>query len=279
MSDCIPAPDLSASLTLDPPQDLLFSAPPLAEPAQASDNIGLPQDWIFDESFVSPLVPELLLDPLESLEQDASNFTPLLGSDDEMSILGLIGPTPPNSMDPSSESYHIQNTHTITRTNLYTPDYFYNDQHLGSNVSPLTHHQDTVPNHNMATTTTTTTKSPPNTHMFSLSTAPLSENLNNTSLRPHGSPSSTSSHSASSKKRAAPSAPADLLAEDEDAEVVIKRQRNTMAARKYRQKRLDRISDLERALGDMTSERDQLKLQLARREAEVEALREMLSRK
>ncbi|TWU72668.1 hypothetical protein ED733_002608 [Metarhizium rileyi] len=52
-----------------------------------------------------------------------------------------------------------------------------------------------------------------------------------------------------------------------------------MAARKYRQKRLDRISDLESALGDVTSERDELKLQLARREAEVEALREMLSRK
>lgn len=175
-----------------------------------------------------------------------------------------------------------KNTHTHNRTDLYTPDYFYNDQHLGSNFSPLTHHQDTVLNHNMATTTTTTTKSPSNTHMFSLSTAPLSDNLNNTtssSLRPHGSPSSASSHSAGSKKRAAPSTPAELLAGDEDADVVIKRQRNTMAARKYRQKRLDRISDLERALGDMTSERDQLKLQLARREAEVEALREMLSRK
>lgn len=50
-----------------------------------------------------------------------------------------------------------------------------------------------------------------------------------------------------------------------------------MAARKYRQKRLDRIADLERALGDMTNERDELKLQLARKEAEVEALREILS--
>lgn len=61
--------------------------------------------------------------------------------------------------------------------------------------------------------------------------------------------------------------------------MAIKRQRNTMAARKYRQKRLDRISDLETALGHVTNERDELKLQLARREAEVEALREMLSKK
>jgi hypothetical protein len=67
---------------------------------------------------------------------------------------------------------------------------------------------------------------------------------------------------------------------DEEAEdVVLKRQRNTLAARKYRQKRLDRISDLEKALSDMTGERDDLKLQLARREAEVEALREMLAKK
>ena len=225
-----------------------------------------------------------MLDPLESLDQeDTSNFTPLLGSDDEMSILGLIGPTPPNSMDPSSESYHIQGIHPYPYTNPSTPDYLYNDQHLGSNFSPLNNHEHSISNHNMATTTTTTTTSPSsNTHMFSLSTAPLSENLNSTapsSFRPHGSPSATSSHSAGSKKRAAPSTPADLLAGDEDADIVMKRQRNTMAARKYRQKRLDRITDLERALGDMTSERDQLKIQLARREAEVEALREMLSRK
>lgn len=66
---------------------------------------------------------------------------------------------------------------------------------------------------------------------------------------------------------------------DEEAQANIKRQRNTLAARKYRQKRLDRITELETALEDMTGERDSLKLQLARREAEVEALREMLGRK
>ena len=65
----------------------------------------------------------------------------------------------------------------------------------------------------------------------------------------------------------------------EDEQTALKRHRNTMAARKYRQKRLDRIAYLERALGDVTGERDQLRLQLARREAEVEALREMLASK
>lgn len=65
---------------------------------------------------------------------------------------------------------------------------------------------------------------------------------------------------------------------DDDA-VAIKRRRNTMAARKYRQKRLDRIAELEKALGEVSSERDDLRIQLARREAEVDALREMLTKK
>jgi hypothetical protein len=52
-----------------------------------------------------------------------------------------------------------------------------------------------------------------------------------------------------------------------------------MATRKYRQKRLDRVADLKWALNDVTGERDELKLKLARREAEVEALKEVLGRK
>ena len=68
-------------------------------------------------------------------------------------------------------------------------------------------------------------------------------------------------------------------AEETVSEQVVKRQRNTMAARKYRQKRLDQVADLEKALGDVTDERDELRLKLARREAEVDALREMLARK
>lgn len=65
----------------------------------------------------------------------------------------------------------------------------------------------------------------------------------------------------------------------EDPDTVLKRQRNTLAARKYRQKRLDRISELEDALKDMTAERDDLKLKLARQEAETAALREMMKMK
>jgi len=62
----------------------------------------------------------------------------------------------------------------------------------------------------------------------------------------------------------------------EDPDVVLKRQRNTIAARKYRQKRLDRITELEDALESVTRERDDLKLRLARQEAETAALKEMM---
>ncbi|KAF4447177.1 GAF domain nucleotide-binding, partial [Fusarium albosuccineum] len=83
--------------------------------------------------------------------------------------------------------------------------------------------------------------------------------------------SSSSTSSSSRKRKSSP--------EDESPDVALKRQRNTLAARKYRQKRLDRISELENALEAMTGQRDDLRLQLARREAEVDALREMLGKK
>lgn len=65
----------------------------------------------------------------------------------------------------------------------------------------------------------------------------------------------------------------------EDPDTVLKRQRNTIAARKYRQKRLDRVKELEDALDSMTRERDDLRLRLARQEAETAALKEMMKMK
>ena len=49
-----------------------------------------------------------------------------------------------------------------------------------------------------------------------------------------------------------------------------------MAARKYRQKKIDRISELESEVGQLQEERDALRIKLARQEAETAALREML---
>ncbi|XDG03105.1 hypothetical protein ABKA04_002720 [Annulohypoxylon sp. FPYF3050] len=61
-----------------------------------------------------------------------------------------------------------------------------------------------------------------------------------------------------------------------DPTTALKRQRNNVAARKYRQKRIDRINELETELQGVKQERDDLRLRLARQEAEAAALRSML---
>jgi hypothetical protein len=90
------------------------------------------------------------------------------------------------------------------------------------------------------------------------------------------SPQPAPSSSSSSLKRKAAEASATA---DEDDDKNNKRARNTMAARKYRQKRLDLIADLEKQLEEMTADRDNLRLQLARKDAEAGALKEMLAKK
>ncbi|KAK1830610.1 GAF domain nucleotide-binding protein [Podospora conica] len=64
-----------------------------------------------------------------------------------------------------------------------------------------------------------------------------------------------------------------------DPETVVKRQRNNVAAKKYRQKKIDRIQELEEVVDEVKRERDELRIRLARQEAETEALREMLKMK
>ncbi|ATY59576.1 Basic-leucine zipper (bZIP) transcription factor [Cordyceps militaris] len=61
-----------------------------------------------------------------------------------------------------------------------------------------------------------------------------------------------------------------------DPEMLLKRQRNKVAAQKYRQKKLDRIAELEGEVTDVRRERDELRIQLAKQEAETAALRDML---
>lgn len=57
---------------------------------------------------------------------------------------------------------------------------------------------------------------------------------------------------------------------------VRKRQRNTEAARRYRQRKVDRLVELEEALAAVMKEKDDLRLKLARAEAEVDVLRGMI---
>lgn len=61
-----------------------------------------------------------------------------------------------------------------------------------------------------------------------------------------------------------------------DPETALKRQRNNIAARKYRQKKIDRISELEAELKEVKDDRDDLRVRLARQEAEAAALRSLL---
>lgn len=58
-----------------------------------------------------------------------------------------------------------------------------------------------------------------------------------------------------------------------------KRERNTEAARRYRQRRQDRLEELEEALAAMTKDRDELRIKLARSEAETDVLRGLMARK
>ncbi|CAJ2511880.1 Uu.00g075050.m01.CDS01 [Anthostomella pinea] len=86
---------------------------------------------------------------------------------------------------------------------------------------------------------------------------------------PSPSPSLGQDQRTGSKRRSSP----------DDPESSLKRQRNNVAARKYRQKRIDRITELESEVQGVKEERDDLRLRLARQEAESAALRSMLQMK
>lgn len=114
---------------------------------------------------------------------------------------------------------------------------------------------------------------------------PAFSKIHSVTSQPSTTPPSASStpSSAGSLKETPAAAPATTTTRkrgrdttNEDDEAAIKRHRNTLAARKYRQKRLDRIKELEDALEAMTSERDELRIKLARQEAENEALKTMM---
>jgi hypothetical protein len=83
------------------------------------------------------------------------------------------------------------------------------------------------------------------------------------------------SGNSSPKKR---SSPTESLSPQDHDERTNKRQKNTEAARRYRQRKVDRVTELEEALAAMTKERDDLKLKLARSEAEADVLRGMVGK-
>jgi len=83
------------------------------------------------------------------------------------------------------------------------------------------------------------------------------------------SPPEQSSSSRLSSTKNSPLAP-------EPSSRVEKRKANTLAARRYRQKRVDQMTTLESELKEVKAERDDLKVRNARLEGEVETLRALL---
>lgn len=70
-----------------------------------------------------------------------------------------------------------------------------------------------------------------------------------------------------------------FLLEQEQAELVDrveKRKVDTLAARRYRQKRVDQMSSLESELKDVKSEREDLKIRCTRLEGEVGTLKALI---
>jgi hypothetical protein len=87
---------------------------------------------------------------------------------------------------------------------------------------------------------------------------------------PHASGSLVPGLSSASRHRSSPPSP-------DHQDVLLKRHRNNIAAKKYRQKKVDRIKELEDEVSEVKRERDELRIKLARQEAETAALREMLA--
>ncbi|KAJ6443584.1 capsule-associated protein CAP1 [Purpureocillium lavendulum] len=245
----------------------------------------------FFESAPNSNSASLQSSPEEQLIQDILGLSPSDGplavDESDMAAVGLFGPVHSHGMEPTGDG---QSHHH---------DMFASDSHhqafLGT--SSLQHHgishrrprllQDPIPPNNRATASSANHQpsfaQAANTAAVPVESASTSATPASSvhapfrtysHQQPHNGPPASPSSTGSNKRKQSDSPP-----DEEDEQTVIKRQRNTMAARKYRQKRLDRIADLERALGEVTGERDDLKLQLARREAEVDALREMLARK
>lgn len=97
-------------------------------------------------------------------------------------------------------------------------------------------------------------------------TSPVSSSDSTTAQEP------PTSNGPSQPKKASNKQP--LSAEEAAAD---KRRRNTLAARRFRQKQQDRVAQLEQALKEVSKERDELKMQVARWEGETVALRAMLA--
>jgi hypothetical protein len=100
----------------------------------------------------------------------------------------------------------------------------------------------------------------------------ISDNL--VAHRPNPTPDSVSAGSTSK------SSPEDISPKPGSSSTsssrVEKRKANTLAARRYRQNRLDKVAELESALKVTELERDALKMQVAKLEGETQVLKDLV---
>jgi len=89
-------------------------------------------------------------------------------------------------------------------------------------------------------------------------------------LSPHSSPSSLSKSSPEDTTSKSGSASVSSKSREE------KRKANTLAARRYRQNRLDKMTELEEALKEVQRERDALKVKVAKLEGENQVLKDLV---
>jgi len=99
----------------------------------------------------------------------------------------------------------------------------------------------------------------------------------NAMILPSDTPNTTSPHFQSTTTSKSPSkSPTSTTS---STSKVHKRTLNTLAARRYRQKKVDQVSTLESALKETEAERDELKIRVARLEGEVQVLRGLMGSK
>jgi len=225
---------------------------------------------------------ELLLEPAKNQRKVVEEF-PLeefldFGTDEQSFIDTALGrePFPENN----SNSWDFDQTLEEPPSQPTTLDSTDFDPLLFSlqSSAPLNHLQ------TMGTSLspTTTQSQSPNAAVNSNSPS-TSSSTSSHSLSHHSTPqlnsisSSSSTHSYRvSKSKPGPKPKYQPSTPSTPDDVIDKRSRNNLAAKKYRQKKVDRITELEMMLADMTKERDELKLRLARKEAEGEILREVM---
>ncbi|KAL4795134.1 hypothetical protein BDV19DRAFT_363673 [Aspergillus venezuelensis] len=119
---------------------------------------------------------------------------------------------------------------------------------------------------------------PPFDHQQQLTNPSTSHTTTTTTPTIH--PTTTTSTSMPATTLPTPSASASRESSPkENPSRITKRQLNTMAARRYRQRRLDRMTQLEEELEAVKRERDELKMRVSKLEGETEALRTMVKEK